>query len=111
MKLPHTQSVRIEQAKIVEYLLNPVHPDNGTKATFFEGWGFAVSDWTVLANAIRQMVAHQDVVDVIQSAWGQKYIVDGTLVAPAGTTPVVRTVWIVDALAVVPRLVTAYPRK
>mgnify|MGYP006953970691 FL=1 len=45
------------------------------------------------------------------SLHGQKYIVDGELATPCGQRPVVRTVWVVDAGRVIPRLVTAYPQE
>jgi hypothetical protein len=41
--------------------------------------------------------------------YGQKYIVDGALVAPTGQLPLIRTVWVVDTGTDRPRLVTAYP--
>jgi hypothetical protein len=44
MKLPHADLVIIEQAKIVDYLLNPAHPDNGGKAAFFLAMGFSRED-------------------------------------------------------------------
>jgi hypothetical protein len=41
---------------------------------------------------------------------GLKYILDGRIGTPSGKTPVVRSVWIVDAGREAPRLVTAYPK-
>jgi cytochrome c551/c552 len=58
------------------------------------------------SGAARTQVGRQ-----IKSPWGEKFIVDGSLHAPAGLTPTVRTIWIVDASDKRPRLVTAYPRK
>ena len=37
MVLPNVDSAGIEIAKLVNYLLNPNHPDNGGKAAFFAG--------------------------------------------------------------------------
>jgi hypothetical protein len=37
--------------------------------------------------------------------------VDGVLPTPSGQTPTVRTIWIVDAGADTPRLVSAYPKE
>lgn len=33
---------RVERHKVVDYLLNPAHPDDGGKAQFFESRGFSV---------------------------------------------------------------------
>ena len=38
-----------------------------------------------------------------------KYILEGTLAAPDGRVPHLRTVWFVTAGEVFPQLVTAYP--
>lgn len=111
MILADAAQLLIEERKIVDYLLNPGHPDNGGKAALFTGWGFALSDWRTFAKAVREMVACSQVADRIQSPWGEKYLVDGSLAAPHGMTPPVRTVWIADGSATVVRLVTAYPRE
>lgn len=96
MILPNVWNTAIDQTKVVDYFLNPAHPDNGGKAAFFIGWGFSAANWTTFAQAVREMVLQNQVVGRIQSTWGEKYVVDGTLNAPNGTTPTVRTVWIVD---------------
>lgn len=111
MILPHIDRIRLEQTKVTDYLLNSAHPDNGGKAAFFTGWGFTTADWTSFAEAILGMAAGSKVVDRVQSKWGLKYVVDGPLNAPNGTTPPVRTVWVVDVNSDVPRLITAYPGK
>ena len=40
MILPNAEKAIVERDKIVDYLLNAAHPDNGGKATFFESLGF-----------------------------------------------------------------------
>src|SRR5829696_3465335 len=109
--LPETQHAVIELTKVVDYLFNPAHPDNGGKAAFFLGWGFVAADWEAFDKAVREMISAAPVADRVESDWGTKYVVEWTLTAPNGITPMVRTVWIVDQGATWPRLVTAYPRK
>jgi hypothetical protein len=46
---------------------------------------------------------------VKESEYGMRYVIEGLLCTPDGRNPVVRTVWILDDEAKVPRLVTAYP--
>ena len=44
MKLPNAERALVEREKIVNYLLNPAHPDNGGKAAFF--WDSAMIEMT-----------------------------------------------------------------
>ena len=37
MKLPNAKKAVVKRAKIIDYLLDSKHPDNGGKAEFFEG--------------------------------------------------------------------------
>jgi hypothetical protein len=111
MKLPNVQSVVVEPEKIVDYVLNPAHPDNGGKARFFLGLGFRREEWPLLAAAFRKVAEGYAVAKSVASPHGQKYIVDGRIETPSGKTPLVRTVWIVDRGFDTPRLVTAYPQE
>jgi len=111
MKLPRADKAIVEREKIVDYLLNATHPDNGGKAGFFLGLGFSQDDWQLLAAAFRKAAGNQPVAKTMASSHGTKYIMDSRIETPSGKTPLVRTVWIVDAGLEVARLVTAYPRE
>ena len=51
MELPYSDQLRVDQAKIVDYLLSE---SNGRgKATFFLQFGFRPEQWAVLAEAIK----------------------------------------------------------
>ena len=54
MKLPYAAKARVEQKKVVEYLLSFSHPDGSSKAEFFSRFGFRVDEWEVLARALKQ---------------------------------------------------------
>jgi hypothetical protein len=109
MRLPNAHLVILESRKVVDYLLNAAHPDNGGKAVFFESLGFARSDPDSLIEALRA-VADGEVGSKVTSKHGDKFVIDGTLTSSAGRVGLVRTVWIVDRGATTPRFVTAYPR-
>ncbi|GIW83194.1 MAG: hypothetical protein KatS3mg105_5001 [Gemmatales bacterium] len=111
MKLPNLENAVVSQEKIVNYLLNPEHPDGAGKAKFFAAQGFRPEDWETLADALRGVAAVNDVVYCKVSSHGSKYVVDGPMETPAGRSPwpLVRTVWIIDEGTTLPRLVTAYP--
>jgi hypothetical protein len=111
VKLPNAHLAVVERAKIVEYLLNAAHPDNGGKAPFFMALGFRPDDWEVFAAALRRLALNSSVSQNTETVHGGKYIIDGTIETPVGKTPVVRTIWIIDIGLDAPRLVTAYPRE
>ena len=111
LKLPNAHLAIVEREKVVEYLLNPAHPDNGGKAPFFMALGFRPDDWEVFADALRRMASNSSVSRNMETVHGRKYIVDGAIETPVGKTPVVRTVWIIDRGVDTPRLVTAYPHE
>ncbi len=109
MKLPNAQLAVVEQEKMVGYLLNPGHPDNGGKAAFFLALGFNVEDWQTLAASFRKAAGDHPVTKSVVSPHGQKYVVDCQIETPSGRMPRVRMVWVIDAGLFAPRLVTAYP--
>jgi hypothetical protein len=109
MKLPNPSRAVIEREKIVDYLLNPAHPDNGGKAEFFEALGFQPEKWGILAAAILAMARQTEVAENVSSPHGQKYVIVGRIESPDGKSPLVKTIWIVDSGAKTARLVTAYP--
>jgi hypothetical protein len=90
LKLPNAHLALVERGKIVEYLLNSAHPDNGGKARFFMALGFRSEDWETLAAALRQMALNSPVSQDMETVHGKKYIIDGTIETPVGKTPVVR---------------------
>jgi hypothetical protein len=111
MKLPNAENAVAGREKVVAYLLNAAHPDNGGKARFFYEWGFTWDDWQTLADALRKAAEDHPVTKVMASPHGTKYIVDGRIETPNGQTPLVRAVWIVDAGLEKPRLAAAYTRE
>ena len=115
MKLPRDADARIERDKIVNYLLDTAHPDGGPKAEFFLSFGFTRARWRLLERAIRGQVQEHEVIRVVESVYGTRYIIDGEINAPDGRTPRIRTVWIIEADNAelggpdAPRLITAHP--
>ena len=110
MRIPNVEHALVERHKIVDYLMNPAHPDNGGEAAFFLSCGFNLERWQELASAFARLAVDFPIAKNMASQHGTKYILDGELRTPSGRSPRVRTVWIVDAGANTPRLVTAYPQ-
>lgn len=113
MKLRNAHLAVVDRAKILEYLLNEAHPDNGGKARFFALLGFSRDDPELLMTELRKVAEHGEAVKSGESMHGEKYIVEGWLSAhtQADRQWRVRTVWIIDRGGDAPRLVTAYPGK
>ena len=113
MSLPHAHLAVVERRKVVEYLLNAAHPENGGKAEFFESLGFSIDDPERLVGALLVAADTGNVVRSSQSAHGEKYVVEGTISSQTETrhSRRVRTVWIINPGSEAPRLVTAYPAK
>jgi hypothetical protein len=109
LKLPNANKAIVERDKIVNYLLNSAHPDNGGKAEFFEGLGFRRKVWKTLAAAFLALARHEEVARSLKSPHGKKYVIIGRIESPSGKSPIVKTIWIVDNGVEEGRLVTAYP--
>ena len=109
MKLPNAKLAFVEREKVVEYLLNPAHRYGASKARFFGAFGFRAEQWETFARALREHGQNHDVMKVHETGFGPRYEVGGTLRAPDGRRPLVRTVWQQDHAAPAPRLITAYP--
>jgi hypothetical protein len=109
VKLPNVENAVVSEDKVVGYLLNPAHADGAAKARFFTAIGFSVANWQMLAAALQEIAARNELARNVESPHGVKYIVEGPINSPCGESPFVRTVWIIDNGQSIPRLVTAYP--
>jgi hypothetical protein len=107
--IPNAAQAIVEERKITEYLLSTSHPAGRAKATFFRRFGFRISAWTALRDALLAHVASSDIVSIRDTAFGRKYTTEGPLPTPDGRKPRVRSVWFVTTGDAPPRLVTAYP--
>lgn len=109
MKLPNRGNAYIPSSKLNDYLLSETHSVGRSKAKFWLGVGFDRTNVDLLEQGLIAMAHSEDVKDVVSSAHGTKYVVEGSLRTPAGSIIQVRTVWIVDVGQDRPRFVTAYP--
>ena len=107
--LPNREHARVDPSKIINYLLSQSHPDGRTKAEFFTRFGLRAERWQQLAEALRAVGTTNPVVAVVESLHGVRYTVDGSMQAPDGRMPKVRTVWIIESEGYGPRLITAHP--
>ncbi len=100
--------VVIPSEKLTRYLLIPrVRND---KSKFLGQAGFTTENPAVLEQAIRDLIARNDVVQERENRYGIFYRVSGELVGPSGILSVV-TIWIVRAIDGKFRFVTLKPDK
>jgi hypothetical protein len=111
MKPEKVRAASVSREKIVDYLLNPAHPDNGGKADFFLQLGFQREQWEIFGAALMELAEHGEVMSQTESSHGKKFIIVGQIQSPSGKTTLVRTIWIMDKGENAVRLVTAYPHK
>ncbi|HCS88980.1 MAG: hypothetical protein N838_17715 [Thiohalocapsa sp. PB-PSB1] len=109
MKIPNCSNAVVEARKVADYLLSLEHPEGESKARFFLGWGFSRRRWQILASALTKHAEENDCSAAIPGKHGTKYVVVGSISAPKGITPPIKTIWIVDDEEQCPRLITAYP--
>jgi hypothetical protein len=109
MKLPNAERAVVSERKLTQYLLNPAHPAGGSKAWFFLRFGFTAAEWQKLANALLRHARENEVAATEQTHHGQRYVVEGRLIAPDGAGLNVRSAWYIDAGGDAPRFVTAHP--
>ena len=84
MKLPNADLALVEREKIIDYLLNADHPDNGGKAKFFTALGFSPDNWMIMATSLRALAQRLSATMIVESSHGIKYIIDGALSTPSG---------------------------
>ena len=111
MKLPHYKKAVIAPAKIIQYLLSETHEDGKSKAGFFLHFGFSVTEWEVMRDALLAHASEQEVAIVLDTTRGKHYAVEGELLTPSGNKPLIRTIWALETNSETPRLITAYPLK
>ena len=100
MKLPNAALAEVPERKVTQYLLNPAHPAGGSKAAFFLRFGFTAADWRQLAAVLVRLAQENEVTETEQTRHGQRYVVDGRLLAPDGTSLNIRTAWFIMLRAV-----------
>ena len=109
LKIPQEGDVRIDERKVRDYLLSQSHPVGRFKARVFAAVGFDGRGVPAFIGELRRIAAVGEVSELVETPFGQKYLVPGELKGPLGTVPVV-TVWFREQGEERARLVTVRPR-
>lgn len=112
MKLPNATQAIVPVEKLVAYLLDSGHPDNGGKADFFFRFGFKAEEHGSFARALLDHAVNTEVALTSKGFDGiSRYVLEGPLVTPLGRSPKVRSIWVIERDQTLPRFITAYPAK
>lgn len=109
MKLPNSEHAYIPLEKLTKYLLSETHQDGRAKAKLLKHLGYSHDNPEVLAADLLAIATTGEVKQIISSAHGIKYVIEGPLQSPTGLQRSIVTVWIVEFQETRPRFVTAYP--
>lgn len=109
MKLPNGKNAYIPSSKLSDYLLSKTHPIGKWKGRLFRAHGFNETNVDLLEKSLISIANYEDLKDVVRSEHGTKYIIDGSVQTPVGSSIRVRTIWIIEVEQDRPRFVTAYP--
>lgn len=108
-ELPNKEKVYISLEKLKDYLLSETHAVGKSKAKLLLSFGFHKANVHLLKEGFIAIAQKGKIKEAVQSAYGVKYIIDGTLATPDGGFIEMRTVWVIDKSQAEPRFVTAYP--
>ena len=109
MPIPHAERAVVDIRKLRDYCLNPRHDEGQHKARLFAtALGMTAEDAEDLRALLLQAVKTSDAQVGRRDAYGQRYTVD-FLLAWREKQVIVRTEWIIEHGADIPRLTTCYP--
>src|SRR5450759_5297708 len=85
---------RVDQRKILDYLLSDTSPAGAAKSRYFRSAGFLPTEWQVFSEAL---VAHARTANLQEvdpsSPYGAKHIFRCAITTPDARNPCIRTVW------------------
>jgi hypothetical protein len=85
-RLPNAERAIIEADKLRGYVLSSAHPVGRFKAAFFQRLGYSAENWEAFEWSLRELILSQDVAQVEESQYGQKFIVEGPFKGSSGET-------------------------
>ena len=108
MLLPNGAQARIDDRKLLQYILSPTHPHGRSHARLFDQLlGINLSNAHVLRDALLEAATTREAVPIETSQFGRKYEVRFSLHSARGEYTVL-SIWIVSFDDSAPKLVTAY---
>jgi hypothetical protein len=109
MVLPNSETAYVPIEKLTQYLLSPLHSVGKHKTRVLRSVGFDETNIALLENELLRLAKNENVLQMIETNYGMKYVLDGTISTPKGTTLNLKTIWIIEHGKTSPRFVTLYP--
>jgi len=109
LRLPNAEKAIIEKEKLTGYILSSTHPVGRFKASIFSKLGYTAGNWEKFEQSLREFILTNDALEVEESQYGKKFVVDSLLGGPSGDSMRIVTVWVILRDESNPRFVTAYP--
>jgi len=108
VKLPNGEFAIIDDDKILNYILDPLHREGRHHAELFQRLlGIDRSSWTTLQKALRTAARDGEAVEGKRSEFGVKYELRFSMTGPRGTFTIM-SIWMIRTGEIFARLVTAY---
>jgi hypothetical protein len=114
MEQPDRERILISDQKLIDYLLNPRHPDGQSKAWFLSRFGYSIANYPDLKAALLQIGQTGEVINVEgRPPFGTRFTIRGVLQTPDRRNPLVITGWFIetDDAAKMLKFVTMVPDK
>ena len=99
MPIPNAHRATIPPRKLSEYLLNPLHPVGGPKASWFVMLGYQTEVPELLAADLLEIVGSSDDLDSLPASFGVKYVVRGVLRTQSGRVVPLLSIWLIEQSA------------
>lgn len=109
MKVPNSDKAIIPKAKIEDYILSGSHPIGRNKSAFFNSLGFSLENQDDLITELKNIIVNNDLTNVIENAFGTKYVVKGLIITSKKTFQEITTVWFIEKGETIPYFITVYP--
>jgi hypothetical protein len=108
MKLANGDRAVVDERKLRDYCLSPVHPRGRHKARVFASvLGIRQEDSALLRDALLQAARDGDATEGRINEYGRRYLLDFEMNGPLGRAEV-RSFWIIRAGESFPRLTTCF---
>ena len=107
MLLP--QNSLIAPEKIAGYLLAPREQDD--KSGLLALLGYTAEHVARLEADIRAQLLSREASETVQTAYGRKFIIRGTLTGPNGRSLLVKSVWMREKATGITKFITLYPNQ
>ena len=108
-RLPNADKAIIEDSKLTEYILSPVHPIGRFKAAFFRRLGYTLTNREAFEQQLKKLALSENISKTEDIYYGKKYIIKGEIESQSGKSVKVITVWVILKDEDIPRFVTVYP--